>query len=352
MKVKYTILVLFLAIISNAQVNLISLSVTNIPKLSEPKLVYNVGLTNNNFSRGYIYTHLSKDNTLSTDDISLGSRRIIKSNFDDNKVKTIIYNGMPSSVTIDKYYVIVKVDITGGDEYVFSTNSSYCINLTNNSGNCDPIVIPVEKPDLRIDRDMTYITSECSDCSFSLGGLGSKKHLLSKEGGIINLQAIYVANSTQGNAGSSTLDFYLSNDTSLSTDDYKFNGSITIPQLPANSFYSASKSFFGNDIPSNKTYGNYYILMVLDKQNLIDESNETNNVTAVPIRYRQNVFGREASGKSLIEMYNFKVYNLSGSEILNENATSIEDENSYFEKLDKGIYIIKYADGTFKKIVK
>lgn len=351
MKVGYTILALFLAIIANAQVNLTSLTVTNVPKFSNPKLIYNIGLTNDNFSRGYIYSYLSKNNTLSADDILLGAQRIIKSNFDDNKVKTIDY-AMPSSVTIDKYYVIVKVDITGGGEYVFSTNSSYCINLTNNSGNCDPIVIPVEKPDLRIDRDMTYITSECSDCSFSLGGLGSKKHLLSKEGGIINLQAIYVANSTQGNAGSSTLDFYLSNDTSLSTDDYKFNGSITIPQLPANSFYSASKSFFGNDIPSNKAYGNYYILMVLDKQNLIDESNETNNVTAVPIRYRQNVFGREASGKSSVEKYNFKVYNLSGNEILNENATSIEDENLHFEKLDKGIYIVKYADGTFKKIVK
>lgn len=285
MKKRFFILAFLMSFYSFSQVTLTSpLVATKLVSQSDSSFKYRLGLSNN-FSRGYLYTYLSTDQTLSLNDIQINSSRIYGSYFNNVPYKeyTVYSTG---SIPKGKFYIICKTDVTiqnastgNFDSFIqnFASPTPYCFNLTDNSQNCDPIT---GKPDLRVQTSNVAIVSECSSCSIFLGSLGSNRYIVSREGGILSLNQIIVDNIGTAPASASMINFYLSTDTSLDSSDYKFNSnSINVSSISAGQYVGVSKSIFGSDFSYNQAYGNYNILMKVDGDNQLTELNENNNVT-------------------------------------------------------------------------
>jgi subtilisin family serine protease len=96
-----------------------------------------------------------------------------------------------------------------------------------------------------------------------------------------------LSNKGQANAGFTYTDFYLSKDTSLSSDD-QLLGWNSIMNSVANSFSSESQNL---KIDSEITAGNYYLLYVADSFNDVNESDEGNNIAAREITLINNTAG-------------------------------------------------------------
>lgn len=163
-----------------------------------------------------------------------------------------------------------------------------CDACANSAGPVENNGCPLSPAELSINPDVTTVTSSCSSCSFLLRDLGNNRHIIAKNAGIMSIGSI-LRNTGQSPAGSFKIDFYLSTNNTLSSDDYKFsNSTISLSSLSANSNYSFSTSVFGSSFPSSQAYGSYYVLVVIDSGNTVSESNENNNITVIPITYREN----------------------------------------------------------------
>lgn len=94
-------------------------------------------------------------------------------------------------------------------------------------------------------------------------------------GGPVVLSTV-VTNTGTGTAGSSAVGYYLSTDNAFSTNDVALGstGGVAI-----SGGQSATRGFSAT-IPANTAVGQYYILHVVDPQNAVAETNETNNVTS------------------------------------------------------------------------
>lgn len=341
-KILYLSAILFLiSFFSYSQVSLTSnIVATQLVKQSNQNFKYKFGISNN-FNRGYVHTYLSTDNTLDSSDIYLGSERILGHYFDNGQTKEI-KRVIPSSLPKSKYFIILKTKINF-IEQIFASQNNYCFNLTDDSQNCDPVT---GKPDLRVQPSNVAIVSECNSCSSFLDMLGSNRHIISREAGILTFNMIIVDNIGTANASSSKINFYLSSDTTLDSNDYKFYNFTSTPSIVQNQYVNVAYTLFGSDFPYNQAYGNYYILMKVDGDNQLNELNENNNLSIVPIRFRQNI----NSGKLMEETLSSTVYNFQGEEIKQISDSKLEE--SEIENLPKGIYIIKYSNGESKKISK
>ncbi|WP_268224659.1 thrombospondin type 3 repeat-containing protein [Sinomicrobium oceani] len=147
---------------------------------------------------------------------------------------------------------------------------------------------PEGEADLVLDKSGTIISSECSSCPGPLNNLGSQRHIISRNGGILSFNLIVVDNQGNANAGSSKIGLYLSSDNKLDSNDFKFSTTFSLSSINAESSKDTSGTIFGSDFDYNQAFGNYYLLIVLDDEKSISESNENNNTTAIPIRYREN----------------------------------------------------------------
>ncbi|SHI69889.1 Por secretion system C-terminal sorting domain-containing protein [Hymenobacter daecheongensis DSM 21074] len=97
-------------------------------------------------------------------------------------------------------------------------------------------------------------------------------------GGIINLGAT-VRNQGSGDAGSSQLGYYLSTNTTLDASDVSL-GTTSGGLLGAGLSAQRGGNF---TIPAATTAGSYYVLYVVDPQNSVTESNETNNTASLAL---------------------------------------------------------------------
>jgi uncharacterized protein (TIGR02145 family) len=88
-----------------------------------------------------------------------------------------------------------------------------------------------------------------------------------------------VLNSGYGRAGGTRLHYYISADDSLSADDIFLDDSY-VRRLRHNSSSDESTTL---SIPEDLPTGDYYILFVADGEEGIQEENENNNITALPI---------------------------------------------------------------------
>ncbi|MGS2761685.1 thrombospondin type 3 repeat-containing protein [Sinomicrobium sp. M5D2P9] len=147
---------------------------------------------------------------------------------------------------------------------------------------------PEGEADLVLNKSGTVISSECSSCPGPLSNLGSQRHIISRNAGILSFNLIIVDNQGNASAGSSKIGLYLSSDNKLDSNDFKFSTTFSLSSINAGNSKDSSGSIFGSDFDFNQAFGNYYLLLVLDVNKSIDESNENNNVTAIPIRYREN----------------------------------------------------------------
>ncbi|BAY37193.1 peptidase S8/S53 [Nostoc sp. NIES-2111] len=194
--------------------------------------------------------YLSKDTTFSSDDVLLGSDAV-------SSIATGAYSSETSSI-------VVKNTIAGGNYYLLfraDADGNLAENNETNNVVAKAITINGPKPDL-------IIQNVSAPSVVDPGSLITVNYQLANQGA--------------ASASTSTTKFYLSNDTTLSSDD-------TLLASDPNYFFSglsagtySSESYYLS-LSSNTNFGNYYLLLQADANNDIAESNESNNVTAKAI---------------------------------------------------------------------
>lgn len=149
------------------------------------------------------------------------------------------------------------------------------------------------------------------------------------------------------------LKFFISTDQIISNNDFtsqSFEVSIYPPEFGESTPYNSAPSIKlnGSTVGNNLVYGNYYLIAILDKEKVLENSEIAtfNNIYIIPIRYQSSANGRPAlEGK-----YPKTIINLNDmSEI---NISDEFDEKIEINNLNSGFYVIKNSEGKTKKIVK
>jgi subtilase family serine protease len=190
--------------------------------------------------------YLSNDATLSSDDVFLGSNNITSLSAGTNSGTLSSSAIISSSTAAGNYYLLLQAD-SGG-----------LVTESNETNNITPTSITITKPDLIIENPLAP-TSAVAGSSIQL--------------------SYQIKNQGNATAAESYTRFYLSNDTTFSSDDVSL-GSDYVPQLLAGGISSES---YSANIGANINAGNYYLLYRADIYNYVLESNETNNIFASPI---------------------------------------------------------------------
>ncbi len=220
------------------------------------------------------------------------------------------------------------------------------------------------KPDLTSDKSNISIISECSSCPIALSLLGIKKHIISRNGGILSFQQIVVENDGTVASSNAKINYYLSVDGALSVGDYKFPTSTNIPVIQSGSYTVFSHSIFGSDFDNLQPYGNYTLIMKIDGDNQVSESNENNNIFKIPITFRQSINKPGGPFKPIDDLkrtfddtldkkfYNLYIYNFYGRLIDKVVIKNENDERESIRCLPNGLYILNSINGSRKVYVK
>ncbi|WP_392478115.1 CARDB domain-containing protein [Nostoc sp. C110] len=194
--------------------------------------------------------YLSKDTTLSGDDTYLSySRSYLYSGLGAGKYSSESYSLILSSnITFGNYYLLLQAD---GNGEIFESNEN---------NNVTAKAITIAAPDL-------LIQNPSAPASANIG---------------TTIQLSYqVKNQGNGKAGVNTTRFYLSKDTSLSSEDISVGSDIIgISDIAPSAVISESVSLY---LSSTITPGSYYLLYQADGFGSLRESNENNNVVAKAI---------------------------------------------------------------------
>lgn len=326
-----------------------------------------IGTSVQNATTGFSF-YLSKSrNFVNSNDIKVYTNALSAehTNYFSNSTFTGSFT-IPSNVSNGKYYLTMKV--TNSEDFnsynnIISTSSQIVVQDGTPSTTPTTPTIPTTppttgKPDLIIDSNSTIIYSDCFDCSSILSNLGSKRHRINNQSGILNISLLAVKNAGNAISTQTNVTYYLSSNSTLDTGDIKSNGSnikfnaINPGELSVISGGSIFSSNFGNI--GTALNGNWNILMVVDDAKTITESNENNNVTVIPVTFYNpsaKVASASLEADPPIEPYLINVYNFEGQKVLTKKVNSIEEENKSLDSLKSGIYIIKSKDET-RKVVK
>ncbi|MEJ1932727.1 CARDB domain-containing protein, partial [Nostoc sp. NIES-2111] len=192
--------------------------------------------------------YLSKDGTFSSDDVLLGSDAV-------NNLAA----GASSSETVS--LLIANSILPGNYQLLFRADADGNLAESSETNNVVAKAIIINQADL-------IIQNVSAPSVVDPGSLITVNYQLANQGA--------------ASASTSTTKFYLSNDTTLSSDD-------TLLASDPNYFFSglsagtySSESYYLS-LSSNTNFGNYYLLLQADANNDIAESNESNNVTAKAI---------------------------------------------------------------------
>ncbi len=376
--------VLLTTLFCYSQVTLVNpITLKQSPTPTNKEIIYTIGLTNN-FTRGYIYTYLSKDNKLSSDDVLLGARRTSGHYFDNNAVMEIDYY-ITKEVPKGKYYIIsrVEVNLEAGTSWFkenFSSNGVYCINIQDNLS-CDGA------PDLVIDYSGATITSDCTSCppGVNLNPSGNSTHFVSKFG--ISVNNLKIKNIGNASSNACIVKTYIGLAKDQPTYDLNVNPSIYGLSPNGNQNISLDIPLFQFSQYKNMltSGGKYYLVIRVDPNNGVKESNENNNMLSIPIyiyTYSMNKISSNVEEKSdtptevidsdiqispnpstgifkiffkNIQNGKLSIADINGNEIytrqLNEETEFEVDIQSY----PSGIYIVRFQSGDkviMKKIIK
>ncbi|AUT03510.1 peptidase S8 [Nostoc sp. CENA543] len=186
--------------------------------------------------------YLSKDTTFSTDDVLLGSDAV-------NSVAA----GAVSSETAS---ILISNSIAAGNYHLlFRTDADSTVAESNENNNVVSRAITINAADLIIQNPTAPTTAS----------VGSTIAL-----------SYQVKNQGAGNAVASTTRFYLSKDTTFSTDDVLL-GSDAVNSIAAGAVSSETASIL---ISNSIAGGNYHLLFRADADSTVAESNETNNIVS------------------------------------------------------------------------
>jgi len=211
------------------------------------------------------------------------------------------------------------------------------------------------KPDLTSNTNNIFITSECSSCPAALSSLGTKRHIISRNAGILAFNTIVVDNKGTAASTNAKINYYLSVNSTLDASDFKFSTSTSIPAIQAGSFKVLSHTIFGSDFLYSQPFQNYTLIMKIDGDNQVSESNESNNIFKIPITYRQNISSRprpkpieDYKTAEVQEPYDLYIYNFYGQLIKKVKVKSTHDESESIRSLPNGLYILNSLNGSKK----
>ena len=230
--------------------------------------------------------------------------------------------------------------------------------------------------DLMARSENVIIFSDCTSCAPPLSDLGNNRHLFNSSASSLTINPIRIEN--VGNTSSQATDvvFYRSNNSTLErNNDFRIDRDISLGAINAGGFSDETRTIsFSNLGLSNAFQGNIFILISIDDSDNNDETNEDNNVIAIPIRVDLAsgndaptcilcpidiipFFGIENSDDSILldnnqfeKPYQMEVYNLQGIKVLTKQVNGTKDEDTSVQTLTGGIYIIRTEKG-FRKVL-
>lgn len=302
------------------------------------------------FTTSHCLIFFSKgDSILSSDDILIKDITIGPLNSNEGKYGSRVITS-PVDLSNGSYYAIMQLinseDINNSNNIISST-TPFVINQTTT---------PVGKPDLIIDSNNTIVHSDCSTCNSTLSEL-KDRHKVNNEVGYLRLPFIAIKNTGAIASAPTDIQFYLSQNTTLETaadpkysrDPIKIN-----PINPGETYIIQGTSLSSREFGNNGTIinNNWNILMVVDDSKTNSESNENNNITAIPVTfYNPNVASFTTIQLETKEPYSINIYDIQGQKVLTKEVNSIEEENKSLDSLKNGIYIIK-AKGETRKVLR
>jgi subtilase family serine protease len=186
--------------------------------------------------------YLSADATLSADDHLLG-KTPVESTAPDRSTSVSLTVRMPTGTAPGTYYLLGVADVLDQMIEADEQNNVYAIPLS------------VELPTV----------------DFSLARLSTLMPTQTGAGGSLTVNAT-VQNTGSMPLDSASLGYYLSSDRLLSADDILLGHD-------ANTFRSLARTL---TLPPTLPLGNYYLLLVADYRQEVAETDETNNVAALP----------------------------------------------------------------------
>ncbi len=221
-------------------------------------------------------------------------------------------------------------------------------------------------PDFIIDTTvgMQYSSSNSQNGSIKNVEDGVLRPVIYRYGGNISIYDLTMKNIGDGYSGSYQgpyIHFYLSNDQNLSSDDFHFGArTLNIGSSEPGGSVAGDVSLEGADIGNNKPYGDYYLIIKIDPNNDLQNSeiNRSNNTIYLPVKYT----GTIPSGKLFLKINYNEVMEISTySEISKLSITDLKSRKIIFDNtylpnstietlLLPGFYAIYLNDVYIKKI--
>jgi subtilase family serine protease len=208
--------------------------------------IYNQGTTSS--TSNYTGFYLSSNSTWDAGDVYLSSTYAYATSGGYSDYGST-YLTIPSGTTVGNYYILFYADYLNTVSETNETNNVYAV----------PVSVAVPSVDLIIQTPSLPASSVTAGSSINA--------------------TCYVYNQGTNYASSSYTGFYLSTDATLSVGDVYLTQAYTS---------GISGGYTGYDnvyltIPYGTAPGSYYILFCADYSSYVSESNETNNVSSIPI---------------------------------------------------------------------
>ncbi|WP_299364784.1 thrombospondin type 3 repeat-containing protein [Winogradskyella sp.] len=143
------------------------------------------------------------------------------------------------------------------------------------------------EPDLVATPNNVLVISECNECNIVLSNLGSDKHKLTPSTTLEISQAL-IENNSAVDAGSSKVKYYVEATSPAGIAEYELPYVTNIPAISGNGSYVLTHTIFGYHFPPLEFGSNYKIVVKLDAENEVDESNESNNKISIPLKWECN----------------------------------------------------------------
>ena len=214
---------------------------------------YNGNVSQDDLPNIFLYYYLSSDCTLSGEDIKLGDDFSGIGNDDPSDIESESLT-IPEGTKPGSYFILFVGDATD--------------NLAEGNEDNNIECVPLKIIDIGASDDITVSNASVSPQSVKQG-----------EPFTASANHNYSGNQLDADLPSFDLDYVLSTDCVLSSDDIRLGGDLS--GLGSDDPTNAESDLL--TIPTNTTPGQYYILFVGDADDELQESNEDNNVECVPI---------------------------------------------------------------------
>ncbi len=191
--------------------------------------------------------YLSTDSMLDSTDYSLHSA-LVNHLYPGSDDSLLVITGIPENATPGNQYVIVKID--------------YEERIPEKNENNNTISVPVQ------------IQNSVKDLCIDQSGVSEDQPITA--GGTIRFWA-YVKNTGQQKIDTFKTGFYLSADTLLDASD------TLLLSLQRYSLYEGQSRYYftAATLPDSVPVGTFHLIIYTDYQNMIDETNETNNIAVL-----------------------------------------------------------------------